>query len=101
MVFDLPYKGAFLEADFTDASQAPLGAGQGHAITVCLGGDEPFTTAAANLCISGKAAVYLWGTIIYEDVFRNEHRTHIRAISSGENFSTGEFEICEEGNEAD
>jgi hypothetical protein len=53
---------------------------------------------------NSTAAVYFYGEITYEDVFKKQHRTHYRLIhnqGSGPVGHSTDFTFAEDGNEAD
>ena len=96
--FDFPYSGPFAEADFTKASSGSLGPGAVFEGTVELSG--ALNEKQIETIIQGNGAIYLWGYVSYEDVFGVEQETHMRSISTGENFRRLEMIVCEDGNKA-
>lgn len=47
-----------------------------------------------------RAALYVWGTILYRDAFSAARTTKFRFRSIGDDIVSGDFETDEEGNEA-
>jgi hypothetical protein len=48
--------------------------------------------------VRGVQAIYLIGTISYQDVFKVPHRNRYRLMCSGSNLTAGQFVFCDEGN---
>jgi hypothetical protein len=48
----------------------------------------------------GRAGVYAWGVIAYEDIFGGRHITNVRLVCEGDGLAKGNMHACESGNDA-
>ncbi|MGH6793642.1 MAG: hypothetical protein ACREDH_00185 [Methylocella sp.] len=46
----------------------------------------------------GRAGVYAWGIVAYNDLYGDRHETQIRFVCEGDGIINGEMHACEEGN---
>ena len=95
---ELPFSGPFNQGDFSGASKAPIGPGLEFPLTAEL--PAPLREENKQKCLSGAAAIIVWGEVQYKDIFGVAQLTKIKIQSTGDDFDKGLFEICEDGNEA-
>lgn len=78
------------------ASKTSLGAGDGIKMFPTL--HRPLKETEEAAIRAGQAAIYIWGEVVYLDVFNNKQSTQFRMYCTGDDFDRGHFAFHPEGN---
>jgi hypothetical protein len=64
--------------------------------------DRALTSNEKQGVLNNSTAIYLYGAVIYDDIFRFSHTTHYRRFTNGKfGLSDGSTNAAKNGNEAD
>lgn len=85
--------------DYTKASKSPLAPSETIKQFPTL--PRPMTGAEVEAVTARKGAIFVWGEVMYVDIFKNQRRTRFCLYSTGEDFARGELAYHHEGNDAD
>lgn len=85
--------------DYTKASRSPLAPSETIKQFPTLA--RPMTGAEVEAVTARKGAIFVWGEVLYVDIFKNQRRTRFSLYSTGEDFARGELAYHHEGNDAD
>ena len=85
--------------DYTNASKSPMAPSQVIKQFPTL--PAPLDNPQLNAILARQAAVYVWGAIVYADIFNIPRRTRFCLYSTGEDIGNGELAYYPDGNDAD
>lgn len=84
--------------DYTKASKSPVAPSE--TIKQFPTMPRPMTGAEEEAVTARKGAIFVWGEVMYVDIFKNPRRTRFCLYSTGEDFARGELAYHHEGNDA-
>lgn len=84
--------------DYTKASKSPMAPSQ--TIKQFPTMPEPLNEPQLNAVLAKQAAIYVWGEIVYADIFTIDRHTRFCLYCTGEDIGRGELAYYHDGNDA-
>ena len=96
--FPMPYNGPFDGPNWDNASETTIG--PDAYLHQILTAKKPIAPAEFARLTNGVGGLYIWGDILYEDIFGKERHTKVRRVAAGADFAACRLGVCKDGNEA-
>ena len=96
--FGMPYSGLFEAQDFNKGSRTSIG--PGGVVTQSVKIPVEDAEKVYEWICSKAGGMFIWGEVVYNDIFGDEQHTFFRRLSTGEDFRSGAMVVCEDGNES-